>query len=62
MKIKELRDILKEYNQEAEVDVIAHNKKQEFSLCWGGGDGCSREDADEVSFYCDGLNNNESLG
>lgn len=56
MKVKELIEKLSTHNQEATVDVIAHNKSFPFSICWGGGgEGERREDAPEVSFYVDDL-------
>lgn len=55
MKVRELIEKLKEFNQEAEVDVIAHNRKYDFSLCWGGSEGCSKQNTDEASFYVDAL-------
>jgi hypothetical protein len=55
MKVKELRKKLKEYNQDADVDVIVYNRQQNFSLCFGGCDGGTKLTADSVSFYVDEL-------
>ena len=55
MKVKELIARLKEYNQEARVNVIAHNVSHNFSLTYGVGDGGTKEKCFEVSFYVDKL-------
>lgn len=59
MKLKELVKKLQEYNQEAEVNVIAHNKGYKFSLTYGGGDGVTKDNCESVAFYVDDLNDNE---
>jgi len=49
MKVAELIEKLNEHNQEAEVTVIVHNKKEDFSLVWGGGyEGETKKDAPSV--------------
>lgn len=54
MKNKELIEELKKCNPEAEVSVITYNRQYKFSLAWGGGgEGCEKENAPEVSFYVD---------
>ncbi len=60
MKLIELIGRLTEYNPQAEVEVIAHNHSIPFSLCHGGGDGCTKQNCDTVSFYVDELNTNEN--
>lgn len=60
-KVSELIEKLGEFNQEADVDVIALNRKQEFSLCHGGYDGATKENCDSVSFYVDALNQSEAI-
>ncbi len=37
IKVSELIEKLGEYNPDAQVDVIAMNKRQEFSLSWWSG-------------------------
>ena len=59
MKLHELIARLKKYNPMADVDVVAHCKSYEFTICTGGGEGCTVEDAPEVSFYVDDLCSNE---
>ena len=56
MKLKDLMKQLCGYNQEADVSVIVHNKREEFSLSCGGGDGCTKENCSSVGFYVDNLN------
>ena len=60
MKVKELTEKLKDYNQDAEVVVTAHCRDEEFSLCFGGGDGGAKNTASTVSFYVDSLCGSES--
>lgn len=56
MKVSKLIEELKQYNPEAEVDVIVHNQSEDFSLTWGGGcEGEEKFDSKEVSFYVDRL-------
>ena len=59
MKLKDLMDTLLDYNPEAEVVVIANNAAQSFTLTWGGGDCCTKKQAETVSFYVDALNQGE---
>ena len=61
MKVKELIEKLKKYNPEAKANVVAHNYAYDFSLSYGGGDGGSKENAHEVSFYVDKLCVDETL-
>ncbi len=62
LKVSQLIEKLGEYNPDADVDVIAMNRSQDFSMSWGGGDGCPKETCDSVSFYVDELNQSESAG
>jgi hypothetical protein len=59
LKVKELIEKLQKYNPDAEVSVVAHCQAYTFSLSFGGGDGCGREDCESVSFYVDKLCTNE---
>jgi len=56
MKVKELIQKLSEYNSDAEMSVIVHNHKEEFSITFGGGsEGESKQNCKEVSFYLNKL-------
>lgn len=55
MKVRELIDTLKNYNQDAPVEVIAHNRGYPFTLTWGGGEGCIKEECADVGIYVDAL-------
>jgi len=56
MKVKELMQKLSEYNFDAEMSVIAHNYKEEFSITYGSGsEGETKENCKEVNFYVDRL-------
>lgn len=59
MKVKELIEKLNEYNQEAELLVVAHNKVEDYSICFGNSDGCTKQTCENVSLYLDKLNGNE---
>ena len=62
MKVVELIEKLGEYNPEAEIDVIAKNRRQDFTLTFGGRDGDTKESCGYVSFYVDALNQSEAAG
>ena len=61
MKVKELIESLKTYNQEAEITVIAHCKKYEFDVTVGGSEGTTKDNTKDVGFYVDALCKNENL-
>jgi len=54
-KVRELINQLGDYNQDAEVDIIVHNRKENFSLSFGSGEGCTKKNCSSVSFYIDRL-------
>ena len=62
MRVKELIEKLQKYNQDAEINVVVHNKKEKFSLTWSGSEGTTKEKATSVSFYVDRLCDNETQG
>ena len=65
MKVKDLIEDLKKYNPEAETSVIVHCLAEQFSMTWGGegdGEGVTKEQCKEVSFYVDRLCQNEREG
>ena len=62
MKVSQLIKKLEEYNPDAEVDVIAMNRRQEFTITYGDGEGCTKEICSHVSFYVDKLNQSEAAG
>lgn len=39
---------------------VAHNKSEEFSICYGGSEGITKENCESVSFYVDNLCQNEN--
>ena len=59
MKVKEIVGKLKEYNQEAEISVIAHCQKYNFTLSYGDSEGVTKDNCNTVSLYVDKLCNNE---
>ena len=59
MELGELIDKLKGYNPKAKVDVIVHNRSENFTITYGGWDSVTKEIAPEVSFYVDRLCGNE---
>lgn len=61
MKVKELIKELLDYNMEAEVKVVANNKKYDYSIAFGGKEGVEKHNTKEVSFYVDELCTNEQV-
>lgn len=59
MKVKELIQKLLDYNLDAEVSVVAHHIKEEFTITYGGNEGSTQNNCETVSFYVDRLCNNE---
>ena len=60
MKVRDLIEYLKSYNENADVGVIVYNKIEEFSITFNGSDGGSKKDASGVNFYVDRLCRNEA--
>lgn len=50
MKVKELIEKLNEYNQNANVEICVNGRPQEFEICYGGSEGCTKSSCDEVVF------------
>jgi hypothetical protein len=61
MKVKELIEELKNYNQDAEIDAIAHYQRYGFSLGFGSSEGVEKHNCDSVSIYIDDLCTPENL-
>ena len=59
MKVKSLIEKLGEYNKEAVVNVIVDNYPVDWSLCFGGYDGCTKDTCVDISFYVESSNNSE---
>ena len=53
MKIKEVIAKLNEYNQEAEFEVIANNRKQSFSFVFGDAEGTTKINCATAGLYLD---------
>lgn len=60
MRIKDLIEKLNEYNQDAEISVIAHCKEFPFTLSFGGAEGETKISTTSVHFYVDELCTNET--
>ena len=48
MKLRELINKLKEYNQEADFYVVVNNYSRDFEICFGTSEGCAKENCDSV--------------
>lgn len=59
MKINELIQKLNEYNQDADISVIAHCKEYPFTLSFGGAEGETKDKTNSVHLYVDELCTNE---
>ena len=55
MKVKDLIEQLKNYNQDADVFLNSNYKHIGFTLAFGGGDGVEKENCETVSIYPDDL-------
>jgi hypothetical protein len=60
MKNRDLIKKLLNYNLDAEINVIAHCKKHDFTITWGSAEGMTKGNAEDVSFYVDELCNDEN--
>lgn len=56
MNVKELREYLDEFQDDANVQVVVNNSPTSFSIAWGGADGGTKATAHNVSFMVDGTN------
>lgn len=50
MTVKELIEKLNECNQDADVEICVNGMPQEFEICYGGSEGCTKSSCHEVSF------------
>jgi hypothetical protein len=60
MTLEQLITKLLRLNMDATVKVIVHNKSEDFTICFGGGEGVSMRDCESVSFYVDRLCSSET--
>ena len=61
MKVHEAITELLKYNQQAELNVVAHHKAYDFTFSYGSSEGCTKQTADSVSLYVDELCQNEII-
>lgn len=59
MTVRELIEELKAFNQDAIV-FIGDNIDNELDISWGGSEGCTKEDCEDVGFNIKGKNNVEN--
>lgn len=59
MTVRELIEELKAFNQDAIV-FIGDNIGNELDISWGGPEGCTKEDCEDVGFNIKGKNNIEN--
>ena len=50
MKVKELIEKLNEYNQDADVEICVNGMSQEFEICYGDSEGCTKSSCNCVAF------------
>ena len=63
LRVKDVIKRLRNFNPEAEVGVIVHNKVEDFTISWGGDmdrEGTSKSQTTGVHFYVDRLCQNEN--
>ena len=54
IKVKDLVDILYDYNPNAEISVVKDGMSFDFDIAYGSSEGVTPATADTVSFYIDG--------
>lgn len=59
MKLRDLMQQLGLYNQDADVAVVVHNRRESFSISFGDSEGVTKETCNTVGFYVDALNGQE---
>ncbi len=59
MTVGELITRLMRFNQKAAVNVIVNCRPEEFTIVWGGAEGSTKKNCEEVSLYVDRLCKNE---
>jgi len=59
MTVKDLIEKLQTFNPNAKVHVIVSNSMFEFSVLYGGADGCTPQTCFDVDIYVDRLNQSE---
>jgi hypothetical protein len=62
MKVKDLIEELKQYNQDADVFVISNYRDIGFTLAYGSSEGVVKENCETVSFYPDDLGSETENG
>ena len=50
MKVKDLIEKLNEYNQDAYVEICVNGMPQEFEICYGDSEGCTKSSCNCVAF------------
>ena len=56
MKVWDLVKKLGEFNPDAVVNIVVHNKREKFTLAFGDFEGCTKENCSTVSLFVDDLN------
>jgi hypothetical protein len=59
MTVQDLITKLLDYNMNADISVISHCKKEDFTLSYGGAEGETKRNCESVSLYVDRLCTNE---
>lgn len=59
MIVKEVTEKLNQFNPQAEMSVIVHNRSEHFSITWGESEGETKSNCRKVNFYVDRLCKNE---
>lgn len=50
--VRDIIDALKEFNQDANINVVSEEgRRLPFAIAWSGDEGCEKYEADTVSFY-----------
>ena len=62
MKVKELIEKLNTYNPDATIEVVVNGYPEEFEICYGYSEGCTKESCENVSLHVNTPTENTHCG
>ena len=61
MNVKQIREKLKEYNEDAEFIVVVKNYPVKFEICFGNTEGGTKQNCEEVCIYTESTEEQEII-
>ena len=61
MKVDEIIEKLKRYNQKADIGICVNGMPKEFEICYGTSEGCTPATCDSVDFMIDSWTSNDEF-